>query len=142
MGLFNNERVYCQTCGEEITSHGAYVSEKGTFCPNKNARCIEKFVRQHGDIYFDYLNSKEIQEGIKKGNLKNYKKIESGKQLEYLLGEIKENFGDFPRQYSTKEKKGYVCKGGYPPYIEGDGLYLKRIKDFLYQKRLEKLAQK
>jgi hypothetical protein len=69
--------VYCQYCGEDVTSIGAKVSESGiAYCQNTNcikAHAIEEGLNGNGN---NFLLPKQLQKAIKEGVLKRYELIE------------------------------------------------------------------
>lgn len=81
--LFNKkkQKVYCQTCGEDLTKQGGYISnEGGIYCQGRFLRNFDcggiAMTKSNHNLSFDYADSKEIQHLIEEGKLINFSHLE------------------------------------------------------------------
>jgi hypothetical protein len=69
------QRIYCRTCGDDLTEIGALITEEGeTYC-HDFLPCLEKGLLQGENKFIpelDFVSFRDIQEEIKKGVLNSY----------------------------------------------------------------------
>ncbi len=101
MIFFTKKRVYCQSCGTNITNEGGYISKNGQIfgyhhqgrCLEEAAEELEKMLPQNEiNVKLEYRTAKEVQEDIKNWEkVQEYKKegkeipedIKKAKQIHY-----------------------------------------------------------
>ena len=82
--LFNKkekQKVYCQTCGEDLTKQGGYISnEGGIYCQGGFLRNFDcggiAMTKSNHNLSFDYADSKEVQRWIEEGKLIHFSQLE------------------------------------------------------------------
>ncbi|VVB82791.1 Uncharacterised protein [uncultured archaeon] len=74
--FFNSkkERVYCQTCGYELTHIGALINEEGEAYCHDVVQCLEEasLPRDISSFASDFFRPKEMQELIQEGRLTHF----------------------------------------------------------------------
>ena len=133
MGLFY-EKVYCQTCGEKVVGDGC-VSDLWIVY-HTNAKCIPN--KKQPDKEIKSHTQKEIQQMKKENKLLYYHPLQPEQRIKYYLGQIDR---DFPREFSKNKKRGFFLNEGNIFYIEGDELYIERMKKILKKNKLERMFE-
>jgi len=77
------QKVYCQTCGYNLTNIGALITDYGEAYCHDVVQCLEKglFSRDIFSFASDFFNPKEMQEGIREGKLVYFGKTSRTEEL-------------------------------------------------------------